>query len=282
MPEASYTTGLKTPSPEQPSYHKRQDSVQTGFHNRQHSQAPYSAYPMSTATYPHAGDHHAMAGPRALHQQAMIHNQYASDGHAHGHAPHSSVSSAASAPSYYGGYAHHQANLSNGINYASHQLPMSAYSYVPTNINTVNSAVSSAAGLGSTLISSSPASGQSQSFTGLLSQDAANQPASDTSATPQDPASTSNGEVIDPTGQNGPANVKPKVTATLWEDEQTLCFQVEAKGVSVARREDNSMINGTKLLNVAGMTRGRRDGILKSEKARVVVKIGPMHLKGVW
>ncbi len=36
------------------------------------------------------------------------------------------------------------------------------------------------------------------------------------------------------------------------------------------------MINGTKLLNVAGMTRGRRDGILKSEKTRHVVKIGPM------
>ncbi len=45
---------------------------------------------------------------------------------------------------------------------------------------------------------------------------------------------------------------------------------------------DNHMINGTKLLNVAGMTRGRRDGILKSEKVRNVVKIGPMHLKGVW
>lgn len=42
------------------------------------------------------------------------------------------------------------------------------------------------------------------------------------------------------------------------------------------------MINGTKLLNVAKMTRGRRDGILKSEKVRHVVKIGPMHLKGVW
>ncbi len=30
------------------------------------------------------------------------------------------------------------------------------------------------------------------------------------------------------------------------------------------------------------MTRGRRGGILKSEKTRHVVKIGPMHLKGVW
>jgi protein SOK2 len=86
----------------------------------------------------------------------------------------------------------------------------------------------------------------------------------------------------DTTGQIAPQGMKPRVTATLWEDEGSLCFQVEAKGVCVARREDNHMINGTKLLNVAGMTRGRRDGILKSEKTRHVVKIGPMHLKGVW
>ncbi|KAF1810913.1 apses-domain-containing protein, partial [Eremomyces bilateralis CBS 781.70] len=86
----------------------------------------------------------------------------------------------------------------------------------------------------------------------------------------------------DATGQVAPPGMKPRVTATLWEDEGSLCFQVEAKGICVARREDNHMINGTKLLNVAGMTRGRRDGILKSEKTRHVVKIGPMHLKGVW
>ncbi|CAI7635344.1 unnamed protein product [Penicillium bialowiezense] len=90
------------------------------------------------------------------------------------------------------------------------------------------------------------------------------------------------GYVFDPTGQIAPPGAKPRVTATLWEDEGSLCYQVEAKGVCVARREDNHMINGTKLLNVAGMTRGRRDGILKSEKLRHVVKIGPMHLKGVW
>jgi protein SOK2 len=87
---------------------------------------------------------------------------------------------------------------------------------------------------------------------------------------------------FDQTGQVAPHGMKPRVTATLWEDEGSLCFQVEANGVCVARREDNHMINGTKLLNVAGMTRGRRDGILKSEKTRHVVKIGPMHLKGVW
>lgn len=88
--------------------------------------------------------------------------------------------------------------------------------------------------------------------------------------------------ITDPTGQIAPPGAKPKVTTTLWEDEGTLCFQVEAKGICVARREDNDMINGTKLLNVAGMTRGRRDGILKGEKNRHVVKAGAMHLKGVW
>ncbi|KAG7884523.1 hypothetical protein KL938_001650 [Ogataea parapolymorpha] len=83
-------------------------------------------------------------------------------------------------------------------------------------------------------------------------------------------------------GQIQPPGIRPKITTTMWEDEKTLCYQVEANGVSVVRRADNSMINGTKLLNVAKMTRGRRDGILKSEKTRHVVKIGSMHLKGVW
>lgn len=104
---------------------------------------------------------------------------------------------------------------------------------------------------------------------------------------PSAPAPTQSGgqqfsQSFDTTGQIAPQGMKPRVTATLWEDEGSLCFQVEANGVCVARREDNHMINGTKLLNVAGMTRGRRDGILKSEKTRHVVKIGPMHLKGVW
>lgn len=75
---------------------------------------------------------------------------------------------------------------------------------------------------------------------------------------------------------------RPKLSTTIWEDEGTVCYQVDAKGICVARRQDNDMVNGTKLLNVAGMSRGKRDGILKNEKGRVVVKVGAMHLKGVW
>lgn len=56
--------------------------------------------------------------------------------------------------------------------------------------------------------------------------------------TPQSaPQYTPNSQPYDPTGQTAPQGVKPRVTATLWEDEGSLCFQVEAKGVCVARRE---------------------------------------------
>lgn len=79
-----------------------------------------------------------------------------------------------------------------------------------------------------------------------------------------------------------PEVVRPKVATTYWEDEQTMCYQVRAKRILVSRREDTNYINGTKLLNVIGMTRGKRDGILKTEKTKVVVKVGSMNLKGVW
>ena len=45
------------------------------------------------------------------------------------------------------------------------------------------------------------------------------------------------GHTFDHTGQIAPPGMKPRVTATLWEDEGSLCFQVEAKGVCVPRRE---------------------------------------------
>lgn len=48
---------------------------------------------------------------------------------------------------------------------------------------------------------------------------------------------------FDTTGQIAPPGMKPRVTATLWEDEGSLCFQVEAKGVCVARREGSEHSN---------------------------------------
>lgn len=75
---------------------------------------------------------------------------------------------------------------------------------------------------------------------------------------------------------------KPRVATTYWESENTTCFQVQARNVVVSRRENDDYVNGTKLLNVTGMTRGKRDGLLKTEKGRVVIRNGPMNLKGVW
>lgn len=34
---------------------------------------------------------------------------------------------------------------------------------------------------------------------------------------------------------------RPKLTTTLWEDEGTLCYQVDARGICVARRQGMSV-----------------------------------------
>lgn len=76
--------------------------------------------------------------------------------------------------------------------------------------------------------------------------------------------------------------VKPRITTLYWANEHTTCYQVRSHNVVVSRREIDNYVNGTKLLNVTGMTRGKRDGMLKMEMGRLVVRKGPMNLKGVW
>ncbi|KAI9259872.1 transcription regulator HTH, apses-type DNA-binding domain-containing protein [Sporodiniella umbellata] len=79
---------------------------------------------------------------------------------------------------------------------------------------------------------------------------------------------------------------KPKLLTTFWEEEGTMCYQVEYRTkkteVVVSRRYDNDMVNITKLLNAVRMSRGRRDNITRLESNRVVIKHGPANLKGVW
>lgn len=75
---------------------------------------------------------------------------------------------------------------------------------------------------------------------------------------------------------------KPLISTVYWDDKNTICYQVEVSGVLVSRREDNSYVNGTKLLNAAGLSRGKRDGMLKLERQKSIVKVGSMNLKGVW
>ena len=79
-----------------------------------------------------------------------------------------------------------------------------------------------------------------------------------------------------------PHIVKPRIATYCWQEENTNCYQVRINKILVSRREDNNYINCTKLLNVTKMTRGKRDGILKTEKVKDVVKVGTMNLKGVW
>ncbi|GMF07354.1 unnamed protein product [Ambrosiozyma monospora] len=74
----------------------------------------------------------------------------------------------------------------------------------------------------------------------------------------------------------------PKVSYVWWEDQNVQCYVWEYNGVLVLRRSDNDMINGTKMLNTKGITRGRRTGMLKNEKIRHVIKYGSMPFIGIW
>ena len=69
---------------------------------------------------------------------------------------------------------------------------------------------------------------------------------------------------------------RSKLNRLLWLDVKV------CQALFTLLTADNNMINGTKLLNVAQMSRGKRDGILKNESVRHVIKVGSMHLKGVW
>ena len=62
-------------------------------------------------------------------------------------------------------------------------------------------------------------------------------------AIPGQPGMQAQYQTFDTTGQIAPAGMKPRVTATLWEDEGSLCFQVEARGICVARREGGFLGN---------------------------------------
>ena len=85
----------------------------------------------------------------------------------------------------------------------------------------------------------------------------------------------------DTTGQIKPPNCRPRLTALLWEAESCVCFQVNANGSTVTRRDDNHRINGTALFNVAGIRPSKRDRILNAGNERYV-EIGPISHTGVW
>ncbi|KAF2435977.1 hypothetical protein EJ08DRAFT_667400 [Tothia fuscella] len=240
-----HPNGFKTPSPEAtPQTYSRDNHGLS-----EHQESPYSHQP----SFGFAGDSYNSMNQIAPY--ADVHQSHMASHHAQSSGP----------PSGLGHYSYQPPLLQPGPqSYPSAQSSYSQYPYAqsghPVSSSMSNNIMSQPLPQLPELSAMSSAPG-SQALTGSQYQ---------------------SGHTFDQTGQIAPPGMKPRVTATLWEDEGSLCFQVEAKGVCVARREDNHMINGTKLLNVAGMTRGRRDGILKSEKTRHVVKIGPMHLKGVW
>ncbi|KAL7749912.1 hypothetical protein RI367_004788 [Sorochytrium milnesiophthora] len=75
---------------------------------------------------------------------------------------------------------------------------------------------------------------------------------------------------------------KNYLTTFFWDDKATLVYQLNCGSVPVCRRKDNNFVNGTKLLNISPISRGKRDSMLKHEKDRDVIKKGPFRLKGIW
>lgn len=73
-----------------------------------------------------------------------------------------------------------------------------------------------------------------------------------------------------------------KVFAKYWSTDGIFYYCMKINNVSVCRRSNDSYINGTKLLNAANLTRGRRDGMLKKTKDKFIVRNGIAPLRGVW
>lgn len=73
-----------------------------------------------------------------------------------------------------------------------------------------------------------------------------------------------------------------KVFAKYWSTDGVFYYCMEINNISVCRRSIDSFVNGTKLLNAAKLTRGRRDGLLKKVADKFVVRNGIAPLRGVW
>ena len=73
-----------------------------------------------------------------------------------------------------------------------------------------------------------------------------------------------------------------KVFAKYWSTDGVFYYCMKINNVYVCRRSNDSYINGTKLLNAAKLTRGRRDGMLKKTIEKFIVRNGIAPLRGVW
>lgn len=78
------------------------------------------------------------------------------------------------------------------------------------------------------------------------------------------------------------------LTTCHWEDESTDILQLNiGEGHILSRRIVDDFVNGTKLLNATkllgrSLTRGRRDGVLKSERRKLIIRKGCHDFRGVW
>ena len=224
----SYQTELKTPSPEQAQHGFRKDSVQSGLHH--HSQSlpvvPYTTYDQSSGQYISMNQ-----GPSYMDvTQSHMSNSIPSSAPPPGLAQDSNYQT--SQP------------MQGAPHYGSSPTSYSHYGY-PTGLAPLHGGGHHGGGpVGSQLVQQGhPQLPSELTDMSTRSQHMLTKLAIATSVPPSSAGGPqySAGQPMDQTGQVAPPGMKPRVTATLWEDEGSLCFQVEANGVCVARREGENL-----------------------------------------
>lgn len=200
----NYLSGLKTPSPEHHPQSFRKDSVQSGLHHPSQSlpAVPYTTFDQSSGTYI------SMNQPPSYIDVSQSHMP--------------NIPSSAPPPglAHYPIYQTTQPMQGGPHPYGSSPTSYSQYAYSNGLAPLHTGSHPSTASVGSQLVP------QTHSLPTLAN-----------SVPPPSTGQQYPSPNFDTTGQVAPPGMKPRVTATLWEDEGSLCFQVEANGVCVARRE---------------------------------------------
>lgn len=213
----NYGSGLKTPSPEQLPSGYRRDSAHPELHAQKYVITPFTTFDQSSGTY-----------------VSMNQTQSYSDvGHGHMmNVPHTASSSAPpTAMTHYSNYQQPQPGphgYSGPAAYPSYGQPNGVAPLHSTGHPTTTPM--------SAALVTQPQFPLPSEYLWSMALSTIADPFSAIAGNPPPPSGNAP-HTFDTTGQIAPHGMKPRVTATLWEDEGSLCFQVEANGVCVARRE---------------------------------------------
>lgn len=71
------------------------------------------------------------------------------------------------------------------------------------------------------------------------------------------------------------------VSLCYWREENTLLYQIECDGQTISRRLDNDLVNITKIMNSMGITKRKRDTLMRFESRDVHISCS-FDKRGIW